>query len=115
MLIEGFDTYRATEETGKNTVAAIEAEFEKPSALDGAEVIVAIYDLGSYEGDAFVLFRKDGKLFEVNAGHCSCYGLEGQWEPEETTKEELLHRIASATYGVLHNEGAKLRAIIEEL
>jgi len=53
------------------------------------ELLFASYGGGSYEGDAFVLFRKDGKLFEVNGSHCSCYGLEGQWGPEETSIEAL--------------------------
>jgi hypothetical protein len=36
-----------------------------------------------------VIFEKDGKLWEVNGSHCSCYGLEGQWQPEETTWEAI--------------------------
>ena len=49
------------------------------------ELLFASYGGGSYEGDAFVLFRKDGKLYEVNGSHSSCYGLEGQWNAEETS------------------------------
>jgi len=71
------------------------------SAIEGAQIIVASYTYEDYSGDAFVLFRKDGKLFEVNAGHCSCYGLSesdycgdtnSQWGPEETTLEALQGR-----------------------
>ena len=62
------------------------------SALNGLNILLATYTYEDYNGDAFVLFEKDGKLFEVNGGHCSCYGLEGQWEPEETTSEALLTR-----------------------
>lgn len=69
------------------------------SALDGAEIIVASYTYEDYSGSAYVLFRRDGKLFEVHGGHCSCYGLEGQWEPEETTKEAILHRLDKGTWG----------------
>lgn len=73
--------------------ADIIKEYEAPAnALDGAEVLLAWYGYGSYEGDSFVLFRKDGKLWEVNASHCSCYGLEGKWEPEETSIEALKKR-----------------------
>lgn len=53
------------------------------------EILLAWYGNGSYEGSAFVVFRNDGKLYEVNGGHCSCYGLEGQWSPEECTVESL--------------------------
>lgn len=65
-------------------------EFQAPSdALDGCEVLYASYNYGCYEGDALVIYRKDDKLYEVNGGHCSCYGLEGQWQPEETFPEAL--------------------------
>lgn len=39
-----------------------------------------------------VAYRLDGKLYEVNGGHCSCYGLEGQWEPAETSVAALKMR-----------------------
>lgn len=59
------------------------------AVLDGLEILHAHYDCENYEGNAFVLYRKDGKLYEVNASHCSCYGLEQQWDPEETTVEAV--------------------------
>lgn len=71
---------------------------EKP-AFAGAEILLASYGTPSYEGYAFVLFKRDGKLWEVNGSHCSCYGLEGQWEPEETTVEALRHRVKEGTLG----------------
>lgn len=67
--------------------------------IEGIEVLLASYSNEMYDGDAFVLFRKDGKLYEVNAGHCSCYGLENQWEPEETTIDALVHRINEGALG----------------
>ncbi|OMD16244.1 hypothetical protein [Paenibacillus odorifer] len=68
---------------------------------DDIEIILASYTNENYEGEAFVLFRRksDGKLYEVNGGHCSCYGLEGQWNPEETTVEALEYRLVSGTLG----------------
>jgi hypothetical protein len=71
---------------------------EKPE-YQGVEILLASYGQGNYEGDAFVLFRKDGKLYEVNGGHCSCYGLEGQWEPEETTVDALRYRVEHGSLG----------------
>lgn len=56
------------------------------------EILYAVYEQPDYEGSAFVLYRRDGKLYEVNASHCSCYGLEDQWKPEETTWEALAIR-----------------------
>jgi len=72
------------------------------SDLEGAEILLADYTYEDYEGSAFVLFVRDGKLYEVNAGHCSCYGLSEQdysgdtttqFQPEETTKEAIIKRI----------------------
>jgi len=79
---------------------ALLSDFDiEKAALDGAEIIVASYTYEDYSGDAYVLFRKDGKLFEVHGSHCSCYGLEGQWVPEETTEEAIRHRIEKGRWG----------------
>jgi len=67
--------------------------------VDGYNIIVAAYETGSYEGSAFVLLEKDGKYFEVNGGHCSCYGLEGQWELEEVPEVALKHRVEKGDGG----------------
>lgn len=56
------------------------------------EFIYACYDTPQYEGYAHVIFKRDGKLYEVNASHCSCYELDGQWEPEETSLSALMFR-----------------------
>lgn len=42
--------------------------------------LFASYGTDNYSGDAYVLFEKEGKLYEVTGSHCSCYGLEGQFE-----------------------------------
>ena len=66
------------------------------------DVLFASYQQEGYEGDALVLFKQDGKLYRVSGSHCSCYGLEGQWEPEETTVEALRHELnAGYKYGVI--------------
>jgi hypothetical protein len=65
----------------------------------GVTILLASYSYEDYQGDAFVLFERDGKLFEVNGNHCSCYGLEDQWEPEETTKDALMHRLEKGAMG----------------
>lgn len=56
-------------------------------------ILFAFYEYISYSGEAFVLFEQNGKLYEVNGSHCSCYGLEGQWVPEETTVEAIKYRL----------------------
>lgn len=59
---------------------------------DDAEILLAYYGYGSYCGASFVIYRQNGNLYEVNGSHCSCNGLEGQWEPEETTVTALRMR-----------------------
>jgi hypothetical protein len=61
-------------------------------ALKGAKLYLAWYGYGDYCGSSIVIFKKDGKLYEVNGSHCSCNGLEGQWEPEETSWSALAKR-----------------------
>ena len=54
------------------------------------EVLFAEYDLSqAYEGSADVIFRRGDKFYWASGGHCSCYGLEGQWEPVEYDAETL--------------------------
>lgn len=62
-------------------------------SLSNCHILIASYDLGDYCGDAFVLYVENGRLYEVHGSHCSCYGLEDQWEPEETMFSALKHRI----------------------
>lgn len=75
--------------------------------LDDCFILYAIYNLDSYDGWAFVLFLKDGKLYEVNISHCSCYGLEDQWEPEETTVLSVRSRIDQPN-GLTNNAALEL-------
>lgn len=106
---------------GTGPIAHIKADFEiSDEELDGINILLAYYSYRNWEGDAFVLFEKDGKLFEVNGGHCSCYGLEGQWEPEEVTIDVLEYRLNKGNLGVdsweNENRFAKeLREVISEL
>jgi hypothetical protein len=76
-----------------------------PSQLDDCEILYAWYNAEDYEGIAFVLFEQDGRLFEVNASHCSCHGLESQgyhdeptqWQPEPVFEAELWGRKRTMT------------------
>lgn len=54
------------------------------SELDNLEFVYAFYDYENYQGSAVVIYfnTEDEQYYEVHGGHCSCYGLEGQWEPE---------------------------------
>ena len=57
------------------------------------EILFAVYEYEDCSGKAFVLVKEGNKLFEINASHCSCSGLENQWELEETDIATLRHRI----------------------
>lgn len=56
------------------------------------KILLAVYNQESWEGDAYVLFERYGKLYEVHGSHCSCYGLEDQWQPEETSWEFMVSK-----------------------
>lgn len=47
-------------------------------------ILYADYTYEDYNGDAYVLgYNKEtNKFFEVHGSHCSCYGLEDQWDEE---------------------------------
>lgn len=83
--------------------------------LQDADILLAWYGGGSYDGSAFVLLRRGNDLFEVNGGHCSCYGLEDQWDEEATSPDALLKRAqaneGSAYYDSENACWTKLREI----
>lgn len=70
--------------------------------IENCRILFAAYNNEDYEGYALVIFAKEGKLYEVNGSHCSCYGLEGQWSPEETSLDALKMRTYS--YGDMQVE-----------
>lgn len=76
-----------------NSVENIAGSFGTAVIPLNKQILFASYDYENYSGRAFVLYKaKSGILFEVNGSHCSCYGLEGQWKPEETTWSALAMR-----------------------
>ena len=82
------------------TAEDIFAEFEVgKEEREGVEILFAWYNCPPYEGNAYVLFRKDGKFYDIVGGHCSCFGLEGQWDPTETTIEALRMRCEKGSVG----------------
>lgn len=91
------------------------SQFEtKDEGREGVRILFATYTYENYSGSAFVLLEKDGKLFEVNGSHCSCYGLEGQWALEEADKDALLHRLRKGDMGGEY-EGNWSQALIDLL
>lgn len=78
-------------------------------------IILATYEAEGYEGYAYVLFEKNGKLYEVIGSHCSCYGLEGQWSPDKVDFEELKHRLVEGTFGESSYSGYFKKDLCEKL
>ena len=98
-----------------NGIEDVISQFQiEGSELADAKILAATYDTGDYEGSAMVVFRKDGKLYEVNGSHCSCNGLESCWSPEETSYEALMFRIEN---GNMENyyDGEFVKALVKGL
>lgn len=59
------------------------------------EIFYADYTYEEYSGDCYVLGydKREKKWFEVHGNHCSCYGLEGQWDEEYYDSEEQLLKV----------------------
>ena len=75
------------------------------------KVLLADYSYEDYSGDAIVLWQEaDGRIGYVSGGHCSCHGLEGQWDPEIHTADEIRQMIERGHYDLSRN-----RALIEPL
>lgn len=93
--------------------AAIPETF--PPQTEG-EILFAWYGDGSYCGAAVVIGRKpDGSLYEVHGSHCSCYGLEGQWETEPATIESLEKTIPYGLEGDYYDDSAEALIAFHEL
>jgi len=86
------------------------------SSFEG-HVVYAFYEYEDYSGTAFVIFIHDGNFYLVQGSHCSCYGLEDQWEPEEMTGEALAHMIRNGRmYGfILDKDFANVIERLDEL
>lgn len=73
--------------------------FKAFSMFDDINILFASYGNQNFSGDAFVLFERNNVLYEVNAEHCSHFGLEGKWEEEETYLVSLKHRLEKGRFG----------------
>ena len=99
---ESFDPYTYSYEPN--------AEPQPASFPTEQELLFASYGGGSYEGDAVIIWERNGQLYEAHASHCSCYGLEGQFSPEETSLGALAMRETkkngASYYFLSEHEGA---------
>jgi hypothetical protein len=83
-------------------IDAVHTHWNGSRDVTDGEVLLAIYSYEDYSGSAYLLYERDGKLYEVFDSHCSCYGLEN-WEPEETSWTALAN-CSKERYGTEFNE-----------
>jgi hypothetical protein len=62
------------------------------------EIFMMNYTYECYEGWSIVVYRRGHKYYTVHGSHCSCYGLEDQWDPEEYESKELLIAALEKSY-----------------
>ena len=96
------EEYAAQAAPYENKEYWVEKKEEMTKEIDrykDVNILFASYSYANYSGDAWVLFEQDGQLFEVNGSHCSCYGLEGQWNKEPVVLEELKNRLEKGNLG----------------
>ena len=60
------------------------------------EILWAYYEVEGYGSTARVIYQREGHVYEVYGSHCSCMGLEDQWEPAEVSWGQLAMRPAEA-------------------
>jgi hypothetical protein len=97
-------------EWSEGEVEAVKEAFRlSEKSLSEIELLLASYSRDAYCGEAFVLFRQGGMLYEVNASHDSTNCMSGQWEPEETLLMALEFRMEKGRLG-LRTDGKNLFA-----
>jgi hypothetical protein len=82
------------------------------------EVIYAEYDNGGYEGSAVVVFRNGKNISMVTGSHCSCFGLEGQWDPETFTIKgaiQYFEHINERGYGIQLDAASKILKKLQKI
>ena len=81
-------------------------------------VLYAAYEVDGYEGSAVVIYVNQGTFWHVSGSHCSCFGLEGQFEPEEMPLDVLMRMVKDGSSSVIHEhrEGlAKALSILSDM
>lgn len=107
--INGF----STTELRDSLVNEFQIKPDEADKLHRAEFIVALYTYEDYSGQALVVYRIDNVLYEVNGSHCSCYGLEDQWDPEVADPREIVKR-PKYGYDLSDEKNETIRRVIRE-
>lgn len=88
--------------------ADVQSQFEM-SMPQPDEVIYAEYDRPGYEGYANVIYRNGDRFYWAHGSHCSCYGLEGQWDPEEYDARTLTYILRRGRHWRLDDRGVDIQ------
>ena len=103
------------EEVKKHIVSSYEVE---QSEIDKYEILVAYESVGSWgcDSSSWILLKEKstGLLFENHGSHCSCYGFEDQFEPEETTVEYLQSDKFYLCCGGYDDNGEENKRLVKE-
>lgn len=98
MLKELFEFIRVTNKPVIEGFNCVEDVFNSFAETHDEEkvIIYANYESQYYEGYATVFYydKRTQKYYEVYGSHCSCYGLENQWEATEIVFKELENRFS---------------------
>ena len=78
--------------TEQEAISYLKELFGLTTDLDNYEVLAALLDEGGYEGYSYMLLldNSSGCYYENIASHCSCYGFEDGFNPQETNIEYVL-------------------------
>jgi hypothetical protein len=77
-----FSGWAATAGVESYNDTSVLGQFAEPGGPPEPDLVFAWYEYENYSGSACVVYRAGRKWFLNAGGHCSCYGLEGQWGPE---------------------------------
>lgn len=86
------------------TVSMLRYRYEQPDIPEDIDIIVSATTYEDYQGIGLTVYCHEGVCYEVNSSHCSCFGHEGQWEPEEIKVGELLSRKNYVSHGTWNRE-----------
>lgn len=66
------------------------SDFECTRAeVDPYDFLILYQEYEDYTGTSFIVMRSGDEFYVNHGGHCSCYGFEGQWDPERVSIEYL--------------------------
>ena len=89
----------------------------EPEDLEPYNVLFEFYEVSAYDGEAIVILqhKESKKLYITEGSHCSCYGLEGQFEPDLTTKAYLENRILNGSFSSIDEADSQIKTELKKI